>query len=225
MNKKILVSLSVIGAVAAIAIGGTIAYFSDTETSTGNTFTAGTLDLIVKANGQDINGGAIFNPSDVKPGDSGTKGITLKSDNNDACGYAVVTLNSDIDNTCVEPEVGVDADGCTTVCTTPGCATTDGELNDYMNFTIFDDVNGNGVQDAGEADIITDNFTSGGTWSIGQLNGNQEYKYGIKWNLPTTVGNDAQSDLFSGTFTINITQKRNQFDQGCPEIGAAWPIQ
>jgi len=45
MSKKILISLSVIGAVAALAIGGTIAYFSDTETSTGNTFTAGSIDL------------------------------------------------------------------------------------------------------------------------------------------------------------------------------------
>jgi predicted ribosomally synthesized peptide with SipW-like signal peptide len=47
MNKKILISLSVIAAVAALAIGGTIAYFSDTETSTGNTFTAGTIDISV----------------------------------------------------------------------------------------------------------------------------------------------------------------------------------
>lgn len=47
MNKKILLSLSVIAAVATIAVGGTIAYFSDTETSTGNTFTAGTIDISV----------------------------------------------------------------------------------------------------------------------------------------------------------------------------------
>jgi len=47
MNKKILISLSVIGLVAAIVVGGTIAYFSDTETSTGNTFTAGAIDLKV----------------------------------------------------------------------------------------------------------------------------------------------------------------------------------
>ena len=45
--KKILISLSIVGAVAAIAVGGTIAYFSDTETSTGNTFTAGTIDIAV----------------------------------------------------------------------------------------------------------------------------------------------------------------------------------
>ncbi|MFA5747358.1 MAG: TasA family protein, partial [Candidatus Paceibacterota bacterium] len=51
MNKKILLSLSVIAAVATIAVGGTIAYFSDTETSTGNTFTAGTISIAV--NGQE----------------------------------------------------------------------------------------------------------------------------------------------------------------------------
>ncbi|TSC95708.1 MAG: von Willebrand factor type A [Parcubacteria group bacterium Athens0714_26] len=45
--KKILISLSIIGAVAAVAIGATTAFFSDTETSTGNTFTAGSIDLKV----------------------------------------------------------------------------------------------------------------------------------------------------------------------------------
>jgi predicted ribosomally synthesized peptide with SipW-like signal peptide len=47
MNKRLIISLSVIGVVAAVAIGGTIAYFNDTETSTGNIFTAGSLDLKV----------------------------------------------------------------------------------------------------------------------------------------------------------------------------------
>jgi len=47
MNKKLLISLSIIGVVAAIGIGATIAYFNDVETSTGNVFTAGTLDLKV----------------------------------------------------------------------------------------------------------------------------------------------------------------------------------
>ncbi len=40
-------SLSVIGTVAAVVIGGTSAFFSDSETSTGNTFTAGAIDLKV----------------------------------------------------------------------------------------------------------------------------------------------------------------------------------
>ena len=43
--KKILLSLSMIAVVAIIAIGATGAFFSDTETSTGNTFAAGAIDL------------------------------------------------------------------------------------------------------------------------------------------------------------------------------------
>lgn len=42
---KIIKSVAVIAFVAAIAVGATSAYFSDTATVTGSTFSAGTLDL------------------------------------------------------------------------------------------------------------------------------------------------------------------------------------
>lgn len=45
MNKKIILSLSVIGIVAAMVVGGTYAYFSQTVTSTDNTFSAGTMTM------------------------------------------------------------------------------------------------------------------------------------------------------------------------------------
>src|SRR3990172_12943824 len=45
--KKIIISLSVIAAVAVVAVYATTSYFSDEETLTGNTFTAGELDLKV----------------------------------------------------------------------------------------------------------------------------------------------------------------------------------
>jgi predicted ribosomally synthesized peptide with SipW-like signal peptide len=45
--KKILLSLFLIGVVSVVALFATQAYFSDTETSTGNTFTAGAIDLKV----------------------------------------------------------------------------------------------------------------------------------------------------------------------------------
>ncbi len=45
--KKILISLTVIAAAAAIVVGATGAFFSDTETSTDNVFTAGSIDLEV----------------------------------------------------------------------------------------------------------------------------------------------------------------------------------
>jgi predicted ribosomally synthesized peptide with SipW-like signal peptide len=134
MNKKVLISLSVIGVVAAIAIGGTIAYFSDVETSTGNTFTAGTLDLII-----DIDGvlqpnpfvGPIFEQEDMKPGDNGEKTLSLHVDN-DACGFISIAIDTDFDNTCTEPE-GKDEDPAGGVCDA------DGELNDEVNWVIWRD--------------------------------------------------------------------------------------
>jgi predicted ribosomally synthesized peptide with SipW-like signal peptide len=44
-KKKIIVSFCTIGVVCAIAIGVTVSFFSDTETSTGNQFVAGKLNL------------------------------------------------------------------------------------------------------------------------------------------------------------------------------------
>lgn len=43
--KKIITSVSTVAFVAALVVGGTGAFFSDTETSEGNTFTAGAIDL------------------------------------------------------------------------------------------------------------------------------------------------------------------------------------
>jgi predicted ribosomally synthesized peptide with SipW-like signal peptide len=65
MDKKILVSVMVIGLVAALAGAGLYAYFSDTETSSNNTFTAGTLDLTVNGPGFS----APITLSNMKPGD------------------------------------------------------------------------------------------------------------------------------------------------------------
>jgi predicted ribosomally synthesized peptide with SipW-like signal peptide len=45
--KKIILSLSIIFGVAAIAAGATISYFSDSETSNGNSFSTGTVDIDV----------------------------------------------------------------------------------------------------------------------------------------------------------------------------------
>ena len=54
--KKILLSAGTIAVVAALAVGGTIAFYNDTETSTGNIFTAGSVDLKVDHLAQTYNG-------------------------------------------------------------------------------------------------------------------------------------------------------------------------
>ncbi|MCD4761524.1 M73 family metallopeptidase, partial [bacterium] len=63
--KKILFSLLIIGAVSAMVIGGTMSFFSDTEISAGNTFTAGTIEIGV--NGQ-LHWSETFTWDDIKPG-------------------------------------------------------------------------------------------------------------------------------------------------------------
>jgi predicted ribosomally synthesized peptide with SipW-like signal peptide len=75
--KKILISISTIAIVAVVAVTATRAYFNSTVTSTGNTFSAGTLAL-------DGPGITTFNVGDIPnmaPGDkTGTASITIKND-------------------------------------------------------------------------------------------------------------------------------------------------
>ncbi|MCX6737610.1 MAG: TasA family protein [Candidatus Parcubacteria bacterium] len=164
MNKKIILSLGVIGIVAAFAIGGTVAYFSDTETSTGNTFTAGAIDLKVSnesyvsnqttgvleasPNTSWVSGatiGKFFNFSDVKPGDVGEDTIGLTVENNDAWACATLELKSNKDNTCTGPEMKND-----TNCVVPG-TDWDGDLAQGIEFVWWADDGDNVLETNEEA--------------------------------------------------------------------------
>jgi predicted ribosomally synthesized peptide with SipW-like signal peptide len=104
MDKKILASMVVIG-ILALAMGyGTYSYFNDTETSTGNTFTAGTLDL--KVNGTDDPIQA-FNISNLKPGDIAWPAETYVLTNNGSIAGNVtfcITGIEFLENGLTEPE-------------------------------------------------------------------------------------------------------------------------
>ena len=67
INSKILLSIAAITAAVVIAAAATFAFFSDSETSESNNFTAGRLDL--KINGQDDPEAIVFF-EDLKPGDN-----------------------------------------------------------------------------------------------------------------------------------------------------------
>ena len=82
MDKKILASMLII-AVASMLLGaGTVAYFSDTETSTGNTFTVDCgPDLQIKDSGEDWSDGIgpEWTLTDMKPGDSVYGSVDLRN--------------------------------------------------------------------------------------------------------------------------------------------------
>jgi predicted ribosomally synthesized peptide with SipW-like signal peptide len=64
--KKIILSLAVIALTSVVAVGVTRAYFSSTATSTGNTFSAGTLTLSLSAGSGSTN--TVFNITGMAPG-------------------------------------------------------------------------------------------------------------------------------------------------------------
>jgi len=157
MNKKILISLTVISVVAAIAIGGTIAYFSDTETSTGNTFTAGAIDLKIDNdswyNGvlredlgwelDDLTGHLFFDYEDLKPGDWGEDTVSLHVFDNDAwaCVDLYITKNDDMSSTEPELEAGDAQEDPQSIW--------DGELAEELQFIFWVD-DGDNVLEVGE---------------------------------------------------------------------------
>ena len=123
--KTVLGGFASIALAAGLVIGGTGAFFSDTETSSANVFTAGAVDLVIEnesyyngvfnddtswsTNGLTVE--RFFDFDDVKPNDYGEDTIALTVDNNDAFLCANVTLTSNDDNTQTEPEAEVDPDG------------------------------------------------------------------------------------------------------------------
>jgi predicted ribosomally synthesized peptide with SipW-like signal peptide len=230
--KKIIFSLAIIAAAAAVVIGGTIAYFSDTETSTGNTFSAGSLDLRFQADGKaapfaDVNGAALFDTtafpllSDMKPGDKGERTVKLWVDNNPSCGTVGINVTEDKDNLCTEPEL-VDESGCKNDDL--------GELNDQVNFAVWADPNCNNILDTEESILVHGPLTGSKVYSIGELPISEATAkcYGIAycfgtWNGTSCdgsiVNNASQTDSFKADIIINALQKRNQYDSGCPQIG------
>jgi len=79
--KKIIVSLAIIAVVGAIVVGATTAYFSDTETSKGNTFSAGTIDIRVEGDNFTWTQPAVL--EDMKPCYTDYFNFTIYNDGSD----------------------------------------------------------------------------------------------------------------------------------------------
>jgi len=74
MTKRIILSLAMIVLTIAGVTSATMAYFSDTATSTGNTFTAGTLGLTL-----DETGTIPINLTNMQPGDIESGSMTVEN--------------------------------------------------------------------------------------------------------------------------------------------------
>lgn len=179
--KKIITSLGMLVFVGALVVGATGAFFSDTETSTGNVFTAGAIDLTVDSE-QHYNGAVcvpnenqnpevpgdeyvwddgaedgypvagttctgtweatnlgahkFFNFDDIKPGDEGENTISLHVDSNDAYACVDVSITSNDDVDCTDPETEAEILACQN--SVPS-AEFDGELAQNLEFFAWAD--------------------------------------------------------------------------------------
>jgi predicted ribosomally synthesized peptide with SipW-like signal peptide len=217
--KNIVRSLLVVVAVAAIAGGATYSYFSDTETSAGNTFTAGTLDL--KVNGIDDPLPIVLNSENMQPGkvyNAGT--VEVRNDGSIAGKVTLKILNPvSNENGELEPELSLSGIGNRQGRDLPNTEidptgydnnTGYGELWDQLGLKFYVDENENGVMEWYEPVIwggAATDMTSSGAYHIPvnenlfpadhefdeTLNSNESFKIG----LLVTFFNDTSSIMSS----------------------------
>ena len=201
--KKILgltiVALLVMGAVG----GGTYAYFSDTEDSTNNTLTAGTLDLNIDGGNDAV---TTFSVSDVAPGDSGSANSTLTN---------VGSLEGELD-------ISTSA-----VTNTPGAGGTEyeggsGELGASANITMYIDVDQSSTWSSGDIGLksdgtkynhptaldydVIDNYASESWDATGNITASASEYFFVLWDVSTSIGNDIQGDSASFDITFVLEQ-------------------
>ncbi|OGD66699.1 hypothetical protein A2442_00230 [Candidatus Campbellbacteria bacterium RIFOXYC2_FULL_35_25] len=241
--KKILISASMIVAMAVLVIGATGAFFSDTETSTGNTFSAGAIDLKIDStatyNGQVVTAATwqekdllptadkFFNFADIKPGDSGENTISLHVINNDAWVCAQVSNLTDFENGQTEPEDSVDL--------TAGV--NEGELSSTMLWKVWRDdgtgeggIEGDNIQNGDEPTLTEGNPVNGvlsiydSTTGTGALSGDTTAYIGVEWSLPSASGNETQTDSMTGDISFYVEQSRNNDQFVCGSIENQEPV-
>lgn len=140
-------SMMMIALVAIVAIGATKAYFSDVETSNGNTFTAGTLDLNVDGGNTNVVKFTVANMSadDQRIGTWKLKNVGSINGYLDLQNIVVTSY----ENGCVEPE----SESGDASCANPGMG--EGELQNQVSLSkLFWDNDCDGWVGAGETAIF-----------------------------------------------------------------------
>lgn len=209
--RKILIALLGVLLVAALAGAGTFAYFSDTETSEDNSFTAGTLDLVV-------GGGASlpFVFENIAPGDSDTDYDGLKNSGSIAGELDIVmSATNNNDNGQEEPE------------NDQGTDTGNGDLGGQLKMALWLDLDEDGTAESTDIGLKSDGTTydpslgldyatvdsySGKSWNgITTLDpsegGNADANIVINWELPSGTDNRVMGDSVSYDLTFELEQE------------------
>lgn len=176
------------------------AWFSDTETSAGNSFTAGTLDLLIDGGDANV---VKFTLTNLRPGNQPTGSFTLKN-NGSIDGYLDIKpiLLQSHENGITEPELqaGDNTDN-------------KGELEDVLHLTLYFDRDGDGYWSTGDTLIYSG--MPGAMPNSFELNELLKAGASIKimavfdwWS--TDMDNQAQGDSFTLDLTCQLGQTAGQ---------------
>ncbi len=213
--RKLLLSMLAIFLVIGLVGGGTFAWLQDTETSTGNTFTAGTLDLTLgdADEGPGADGvTATWTMSNMVPGVTtvGPLSVNLQNSGTVAANHVEISFSHSIDDL---PDVESDTNK----------SSTSGEMARWIEITsmtyngidfkaTYIDANGNGFFDL--EDVTLPPYTNVG----GPLDnlvpplpnnvGLRSFAMALKFNAGAT--NDIQGDTLTTTVTFTLNQDSSQ---------------
>ena len=212
--KKILISLSIVGAVAAIAVGGTIAYFSDTETSTGNTFSAGTIDIAIDSENPWTKNYSI---GDLKPGETGYINFDITNE-----GTNPVNVSKTLTSIAGTGGAAIFNCGAYSASSEPECVAESGTPNDDVASQIIYDLSvevyaslasttpiwWQEIYNVGENKSLTDVYGSGGgTYvNLGMIPVGGHMKVTQSYHFNPDAGNQYQGDALSFGITIQGDQ-------------------
>jgi len=202
-------------AVLSVAGVGSMAYFSDTETSSGNSFTAGTLDLkiwdgsdgwlddpvpaVISAAYLDSGIGLINN---LKPGDEGTITVPIKNDGSvDGIASLQLTNLTDYENGVNEPECLAEGGTWSAgACSTDGG---EGELSEFLYVVIK---YGGDQKASGYLDLV-----AGSVIELGALPAGEEKDVVMVFSLDyDEVDNIVQSDSVDFDIIFDLIQPEPQ---------------
>ena len=216
--KKIIVSLAIIAVVGVVVVGATTAYFSDTETSSGNTFTAGVIDISIDG---DNPWNETFTMADMKP--CYTDYITFKIENDESGAnpvdiYKKLTVTQEDSGDVTEPECteqqGIWDNG---TCTWNGNNTDNNDLSSVIWYDLSVEVYDSNNNKIWHQVIYTDDdhksiddvYGSGGEVYLGMIPANGYMIVKQSYHLKPEAGNEYQGDRM----TFNIQVRGEQLHQ------------
>jgi predicted ribosomally synthesized peptide with SipW-like signal peptide len=213
-------AISILIAIAAIALAGTgaLAYFHDTETSTNNTFTAGTLDLKLADNDENPTDGvsASWTMTNMAPGESAvwSHDVELSNSGTIAGDHVEITFTNEIDeNEDIYPDL--ESETCDT-----NIAAEMAQWLEIVEISYYDvnfystpghiliDTNGNSFLDLDDlADPL--NATALDNLAVPPAgHGHTTLEMDVKFN--SGAGNDFQGDTLTTTITFTLNQDASQ---------------